>query len=387
MPDRIFLIVLDSFGIGGAPDAAAFGDEGSDTLGAVRKSPFYNAPNLERLGLLDIDGVPGGTGRPAGSFARLRELSAGKDTTAGHWELAGLVSGKRFPTYPEGFPDEVISEFERLAGRKVLCNKPYSGTEVIRDYGRRHMETGELIVYTSADSVFQIAAHTDVVPLPELYRYCEIARKMLRGKHGVGRVIARPFTGTWPDYVRTPDRRDYSLPPPSDTLTDVLKRNGLEVIGVGKIEDIFAGRGLTDSIHTRGNAEGMDVTERLQDRDFRGLCFVNLVDFDALYGHRNNIDGYAKAISRFDARLPDFLGRMRSGDVLILTADHGCDPSTPSTDHSREDVPMLACGRGIKAGVNLGTREFPDVSATVLDAFGIENGLAGRSFYGEMRAD
>ena len=378
----MFLVVLDSFGIGEAPDAALFGDEGSNTLGAIRKHPDFHCPNLEMLGLFNIEGVGGGVEAPSASFARMRERSMGKDTTIGHWEIAGLISKKPLPTYPDGFPDEVIREFEEKTGRGVLCNKPYSGTDVIRDFGEEHLKTGKLIVYTSADSVFQIAAHEEIVPVEELYRYCEIAREMLVGEHGVGRVIARPFAGDFP-FVRTPKRHDYSLTPPKKTLCDLLFEAGLDVISVGKIYDIFACRGFTESHPTVSNADGMEKTQAIAARDFRGLCFTNLVDFDMVFGHRNDIGGYARAMSEFDAWLGGFLNEMKENDLLIITADHGCDPSTSSTDHSREYTPLLMLGKSVKTGVELGTRPtFADISATILDYLGVEQGeTVGESFW------
>ncbi len=386
MIKRFFVIVLDSVGIGEMPDAVAFGDAGSNTLGAIRKSTAFDCPNLAQLGLFNIEGVGGGVDAPTATYARMREMSAGKDTTIGHWEIAGLISKQPLPTYPDGFPEEVISAFEQATGRKVICNKPYSGTDVIRDYGEEHLRTGALIVYTSADSVFQIAAHEGIVPIDELYRYCEIARELLKGRHGVGRVIARPFEGEHP-FKRTPRRHDYSLLPPEPTMLDVIKNNGLDVISVGKISDIFAGQGVTEGHRTGNNDEGMATALAMTARDFHGLCFVNLVDFDMTYGHRNDVDGYAEALSRFDAWLPTFLSRLGEEDALIITADHGCDPSTPSTDHSREHTPMLLIGSGLKQGVDLGTREgFSDIAATVLDALGVEQeGIAGKSFWGEVR--
>ena len=383
---RVFIIVLDSMGVGEAPDAYKWHDEGSNTLGAIRKSPKFNCPNLKNLGLFNIEGVGGGVDAPLASFARMQEKSMGKDTTIGHWEIAGIVSENPLPTYPDGFPDEIINEFEKQTGRKVLCNKPYSGTDVIRDYGEEHIKTGALIVYTSADSVFQIAAHEDVVPVKELYRYCEIARKILCGKHGVGRVIARPFAGEYP-FVRTANRHDFSLMPPKTTMLDLLKKNGYATISVGKIFDIFAGDGLSESNRTTGNDNGMQVTKEMQNRDFNGLCFVNLVDFDMKYGHRNDVDGYAEAMTRFDEFLGGFIKDMKGDDALIITADHGCDPSTPSTDHSREYTPMLIYGKGIKSGVDLHTRSsFADISATVLDMFGVnQEDTFGKSFYKEVK--
>ena len=385
MSKRVFIIVLDSCGCGEMPDSYLWHDEGSNTLGAIRKDEHFDCPNLVNLGLFNIEGVGGGVSDPKGSFARLKETSMGKDTTIGHWEIAGIISPKPLPTYPNGFPEDVIEEFEKRTGRKVLCNKPYSGTEVIKDYGEEHVKTGALIVYTSADSVFQIAAHEDVVPVPELYRYCQIARDMLQGEHCVGRVIARPFTGEWP-FTRTSNRHDYSLIPPHTTMLDVLKKHNLATISVGKIYDIFAGKSVSESNRTTSNANGMEVTLDIQKRDFEGLCFVNLVDFDMKYGHRNDIVGYASAMTEFDRYLCEFLKNMRADDMLIITADHGCDPSTPSTDHSREYVPMIVCGDGIKAGVDLGTRStFADISATVLDYLGVDKeDTAGESFLSKV---
>ncbi len=380
MIKRIFLIVLDSVGIGGAPDAAAFSDTGSDTLSAIRRSPAFDCPNLQKLGLFNIDGIAGGIDTPTAARARMCEASAGKDTTIGHWEIAGLISKSPLPTYPGGFPDELIAAFSAATGRGVLCNRPYSGTDVIRDYGEEHRKTGDLIVYTSADSVFQIAAHEDIVPIEELYRYCEIARSLLVGKHGVGRVIARPFEGQYP-FKRTSRRHDYSLLPPAPTMLDAIKKAGMDVISVGKIADIFAGVGVTEGHRTANNDEGMACTHALAARDFHGLCFTNLVDFDMVYGHRNDVDGYAAALSRFDAWLGDFLPLLGEDDALLITADHGCDPSTPSTDHSRECTPMLLYGKTIRP-VNVGTRTtFADIAATVLDALGVSQGdLSGESF-------
>ena len=377
---RIFLIVLDSVGIGEAPDAADFGDAGSNTLAAAAASRFFDLPELGRLGLFNIDGVScrPAAAEPEGSFARMTERSKGKDTTIGHWEIAGVISPRPPPTYPNGFPPEVIEAFRQKTGRGVLCNRPYSGTEVIRDYGREHLETGALIVYTSADSVFQIAAHESIVPPEQLYEYCRIARELLQGEHGVGRVIARPFEGEWP-FVRTPRRHDFSLEPPSETMVDRIKAAGLDVIAVGKIHDIFAGRGDTEHIFTSGNTDGIAQAIALTKRPFHGLCFVNLVDFDMLYGHRNDPDGYARALTEFDRALPQLLAGLGEGDVLMITADHGCDPATPSTDHSREYTPWLIAGPAVRPGVNLGTLPtFADISATVLDAFGLPV-LAGTS--------
>ena len=377
---RVFLIVLDSVGIGAEPDAHLFGDEGSNTLGAVREHINFNCPNMVSLGLFNIDGVGGGVAKPRAAHARLQESSMGKDTTIGHWEIAGVISEKPMPTYPDGLPKDMIERFEALAGVKTLCHKPYSGTEVIKDFGKEHMETGALIVYTSADSVFQIAAHEDIVPIEKLYEYCEIAREMLQGDWGVGRVIARPFEGEYP-FKRTSRRHDYSLTPPKPTMLDLLKKNGFDTISIGKIYDIFAGQGISESNRTSSNDDGMQKTMQMLDRDFNGLCFVNLVDFDMLYGHRNDVAGYALALTNFDKWLGEFMPRLNDDDLLIITADHGCDPKTPSTDHSREYVPMLMYGKNVKP-VNLGTLPtFSDIAATVLDVFGVEKeGVDGTSF-------
>ena len=386
MAKRFFLIVLDSFGVGELPDASLWHDEGSNTLGAIRSHPNFNCPELKAMGLFNIDGVGGGVPSPKASYAKMAEKSMGKDTTIGHWEIAGVVSPEPLPTYPNGFPEELIKEFEQKTGRRVICNKPYSGTEVIKDYGREQVETGALIVYTSADSVFQVAAHEDVVPVEELYRDCGIARKMLAPPHNVGRVIARPFNGEYP-YTRTPNRHDFSLVPPSDTMLNLLQKAGYDTISVGKIYDIFAGSGISVSNRTVSNTHGMQVTKELQARDFNGLCFVNLVDFDMKYGHRNDVAGYAAAATEFDGFLSGFVKEMREDDVLLITADHGCDPATPSTDHSREYTPMLIYGQKIKSGVNLGTRpSFADISATVLDFFGVpQENTSGKSFLGEIK--
>ena len=380
--NRVFIIVLDSFGIGELPDADKFGDSGSNTLKSISKSKNFYIPNLLNIGLGNIDGVDylERKATPTSAFARLSELSKGKDTTTGHWEIAGIVSDTPMPTYPDGFPSEIIDEFCSAIGKgDVLCNLPYSGTKVINDYGEEHLKTGLPIVYTSADSVFQIATHVDIVPLETLYEYCRTARKILTGKHGVGRVIARPFTGKAPDFTRTADRRDFSLEPPKATMLDFISKAGLDTIAVGKISDIFASVGVTESIPTHSNQEGMEEALRLADRDFSGLCFINLVDFDMIYGHRNDIDGYAEAISRFDAFLPSFLEKMREDDILIITADHGCDPATPSTDHSREYVPLLILGNNVK-GENLGTLSgFSHIAATVCDLLNVNYTGEGKS--------
>lgn len=367
------------------PDAEDWGDKGSNTLKSIRNHPNFNCPNLTKMGLFNIETVGGGVQNPTASFARMAELSLGKDTTIGHWEIAGVVSPSPLPVYPNGFPAEVIEEFEKRTDRKVICNMPYSGTEVIKDYGKQSIKSGALIVYTSADSVFQIAAHEDYVPIEELYRYCEIAREMLVGKHGVGRVIARPFNGEYP-FTRTARRHDYSLLPPAKTMLDRLYEEGKEVISVGKIYDIFAGRSLTQSNRIKNNADGMRITIEKASENFNGLCFTNLVDFDMVYGHRNDVAGYAAAMTEFDALLPSLTEKMQKDDILIITADHGCDPATSSTDHSREHAPMIIYGENIKAGVDLKTRKsFADISATVLEYLGVSQGeTKGDSFLAEV---
>ena len=379
---RAFLIVLDSFGIGEMPDAAAFGNAGANTLASVATSPALHVPTMRKMGLFNIAGVTCGEKEPApiAAYGRAAERSAGKDTTIGHWEIAGIQSAKPLPTYPNGFPASLLAAFSRETGRGVLCNLPYSGTAVINDYGDEHMRTGDLIVYTSADSVFQIAAHEDLVPPEKLYEYCRIARRLLTGEHAVGRVIARPFVGKSGAYTRTANRRDFSLEPPTKTLLDSVSEAGLDMISVGKISDIFCGRGVTEAIITHGNTEGIAVTAQLLDRDFHGLAFVNLVDFDMLYGHRRDIDGYARALSEFDAFLATALPKLGEEDLLIVTADHGCDPGyLATTDHTREYVPLLVYRKGI-APTDLGTRDtFADVGATVAARLGIPFGDAGKA--------
>jgi len=368
---RIFLIVLDSFGIGNAPDADKFGDFGANTLQSISKSENFNIENLKKLGLSNIDGVDlENYDSPIGKFGALQELSAGKDTTIGHFEIAGIISSKPMPTYPDGFPNEIIEEFENQTGCGTLCNKTYSGTQVIADYGEEHIKTGKLIVYTSADSVFQIAAHTDVVPLEKLYEYCRIARRILKGEHAVGRVIARPFNGKYP-FTRTADRHDFSVEPPESTMLDKLKANNFDVISVGKIADIFANRGITESYYTHSNDEGMAKTLELTDKDFNGLVFTNLVDFDMKYGHRRDVDGYANAISEFDIWLNKFLPKIKNDDLLIITADHGCDPAFKGTDHTREQVPLLMYANNI-GPENLGTiKGYNYISKVILENFEI----------------
>lgn len=382
---RVFLIVLDSFGVGEMPDAADFGDKGANTLRSCFETGTLNVPNMQRLGLFNIDGVTVGERSltPEGAFLRIAEKSKGKDTTTGHWEIAGCVSEKPFPTFPNGFPPEVIEKFEKATGRKVLCNLPYSGTKVIADYGKEHVETGALIVYTSADSVFQIAAHEDVVPVDTLYEYCRTAREILTGNFAVGRVIARPFEGEHP-YTRTPRRHDFSLTPPKDTALDILKANGRDVIGVGKIFDIFAGKGVVRCDRRIGNATDMEITSDFQKQEWSGLCFTNLVDFDMQYGHRRNPMGYAAALNEFDKWLGGFISEMRTDDVVILTADHGCDPCHSGTDHTREYIPVLICGNGIKPA-NLGTRTcFGGIGATVLDLLRVDGKVDGESFAADI---
>ncbi len=383
---RVFLIVLDSVGAGALPDAGLFGDEGANTLRSCYNTGRLNIPHMLKMGIGNIDGLSFIGMEPSqnAACAKLAEKSMGKDTTTGHWEIAGLISKSPFPTYPNGFPDELIDEFTSRTGRGVLCNKPYSGTEVIKDYGVEHIKTGKLIVYTSADSVFQIAAHTDVVPLSELYDCCMTARRILTGKNAVGRVIARPFTGKPGKFVRTADRRDFSLEPTKETMLDAIKSAGLDVIAVGKISDIFAGRGITKVVTAHGNPECMAATDRLADDDFNGLAFINLVDYDMVYGHRNNAVGYAQALNEFDRWLGGFVPKMRDEDLLIITADHGCDPGDVSTDHTREYVPMLVYGSAVDP-VNLGVRQsFSDIAASVCEYLGVSYTTEGISFLKEI---
>lgn len=419
MGKRVFLIVLDSFGIGEEPDAEAFGDKGTNTIRSCAQSKYFDMPNMARLGLFDIDTVAANTAAgiakrtscegdvvcaeeadiksgaffsavksadekvlKKGLYGRLQERSMGKDTTIGHWEIAGVHSPEPLPTYPDGFPDEILDEFSKQTGRAVICNKTYSGTVVINDYGDEHVKTGALIVYTSADSVFQIAAHEDVVPLEDLYEYCRIARKILVGKHGVGRVIARPFIGESGNYTRTSNRHDFSLEPPAVTMLDQLMENGYDTLAVGKIKDIFVGQGISEYVYTTGNTDGMAKTLEYADRDFNGICFVNLVDYDMLYGHRRDKDGYAKALKEFDEWLPRLLEKLNDDDIVMITADHGCDPGyTKTTDHTREYVPLIICGNGVKnfkSEENLGTRSsYADIGATILKLFNIEQKITG----------
>lgn len=385
---RVIIIVMDSVGIGELPDAGRYGDTGSNTLGNIASAiKGFRLPNLESLGIGNIDGVKGfePVDNPLSSFGKMAEKSAGKDTTTGHWEIAGIILDKPFPVYPNGFPKEIIEAFEKAINTKVLGNVPASGTEIIRQLGPQHVKTGYPIVYTSADSVFQIAAHEDVIPVERLYEMCEIARDILKGEHAVGRVIARPFIGEEGNYVRTSRRHDYSLKPVRKTLLDYASEAGYCVKAVGKIKDIFAGSGITHSVSTTGNMDGVDKTILYMKEDFEGIIFTNLVDFDMQFGHRNNIEGYAAALKEFDSRIPEIISNLKEDDMLIITADHGCDPTTPSTDHSREYVPLFVLGKKLARGVNLGVRDtFADVAATAADYLRIEADLAGTSFLGSV---
>jgi phosphopentomutase len=387
--NRFILIVLDSVGIGEAPDAAAFGDVGSHTLGNIgRVTGGLRLPHMEALGLGNIALLPGVAPQraPQAAWGKMAEVSPGKDTSTGHWELTGIWLRKPFPVYPDGFPPEVMARYEAETGRGWLGNYPASGTEIIAELGEEHLRTGKTIVYTSADSVFQIAAHEELIPLEELTRICHIAREILRGEHEVSRVIARPFVGTPGAFVRTPNRHDYSVLPPEPTVLDTLKAAGLMVHAVGKIDDIFASQGITSAVSTRSNMDGVDKTlEAIRERRERGLIFTNLVDFDALYGHRNNPQGYADALAAWDQRLPELLAALHEDDVLVLTADHGNDPTMPGTDHTREYVPILLAGPPVRAGVNIGVRDtFADLAATIADALGVAAPLRGRSFAGDI---
>jgi phosphopentomutase len=389
MINRIILIVLDSVGIGELPDAGVYMDEGSDTLGNIaRVAGDINLVNMEKLGLGNVDNGKHGIKtslNPNGCYGKCIEKSKGKDTTTGHWEIAGLVLEKAFPTYPKGFPEEIISSFENKIGNKTLANKVASGTAIIEELGEEHVSTGYPIIYTSADSVFQIAAHEDVIPIEKLYEMCLTARGILTGKHAVGRVIARPFTGETGKYKRTSNRRDFSLKPLGKTILNYISETGLEVNAVGKIEDIYAGEGITNAVHIKNNMDGVDKTIEFMKEKNSGLIFTNLVDFDMLYGHRNDVLGYANALKEFDNRLPEIIENMKSEDVLIITADHGCDPTTPSTDHSREYIPVLCYGTGIKQGIDLGIRKsFSDIGKTILELLQIESDLSGTSFADEI---
>jgi phosphopentomutase len=387
--NRVILIILDSCGIGELPDANLYGDKGSNTLvNTAFAVGGLKLPHLQSLGLGNIAPIlgVGENINPNANFGKMAEISPGKDSTTGHWEMMGLILPTPFPVYPQGFPAEIIEKFEKAIGRKTLGNKPASGTEIIKELGEEHVRTGEPIVYTSADSVFQIAAHEEVLSIPELYRICEIARKIMTGEHGVARVIARPFLGKPGAFKRTERRRDFSLPPPSDTVLDILKANQIPVIGIGKIEDLFVGRGLSMSIHTGNNTDGMDKLIDTIKGYKQGLIFINLVDFDMLWGHRNDVPGFAAGLEDFDRRLPEVLNLLTYDDVLIITADHGCDPTTPSTDHSREYVPVLVYGKSIKRNISLGIREsFSDVGATIAEIFGVKGTGRGKSFLGEIQ--
>lgn len=382
--NRVILIVLDSVGIGEMSDADVYGDQGSNTVGnIVRRFGTINIPNMCKLGLGKIEGVDylETPENIIGSFGRMAEKSKGKDTTTGHWEIAGIQLKKEFPTYPEGFPDEIINQFKEYIGTDILGNYPASGTEIIKSLGKKHMETGYPIVYTSADSVFQIAAHEKIIPVEKLYDMCRFARSILTGDHAVGRVIARPFEGEEGNFVRTKNRKDFSLEPFGETILDKISQIGYDVMAVGKIEDIFAGKGITYAVHTTGNMDGVDQTIKLIKENNQGLIFTNLVDFDMVYGHRNNAEGYKNALEEFDLRLPEIMAAMKPSDLLIITADHGCDPTTESTDHSREYVPVLLYGSNIKAGVNIGTRlTFSDIAATIADIFNINHSFNAESF-------
>lgn len=385
---RVIILVLDSVGIGELPDSGVYGDEGSNTLGHIAQSiKGFQLPNLQKLGLSNIDGTDllgrfiSKTVHPEGAYGKMAEQSVGKDTTTGHWEIAGIILEKPFPVYPEGFPKAVMEAFENKIGRRTIGNKPASGTVIIQELGDEHVRTGFPIVYTSADSVFQIAAHEGVIPIEKQYEICRIARELLTGEHGVGRIIARPFAGESGNYTRTDRRKDFALTPSSKTILNVMQENGFEVRAVGKIEDIFNRSGITKAVHIHGNMDGVDRTLEWMKEDFEGLLFTNLVDFDMLYGHRNNAQGYAKSLMEFDARLPEILAQLKEDDILIITADHGCDPTTESTDHSREYVPLLVAGVGIKKGENLHIRNtFADIAKTTAEYFAIGNGLCGKSF-------
>ncbi len=381
---RLFLVVLDSVGIGAEPDANLYEDEGTNTLASAATSQFFDMKNMCSMGLFNIDGVDcrQPANNPVAAYARVQERSKGKDTTIGHWEIAGIHSERPLPTFPNGFPEEIIDKFEKISGKKILCNKPYSGTKVLEDYGKQSVQEDKLIVYTSADSVFQVAAHEDKVPVNELYDICVEARKILRGEYAVGRVIARPFVGEYPNYVRTSNRHDFSLEPPEITMLDQLKESGYDVVSVGKIVDIFAEKGITEFTRTKNNEHGIEVLKDIvKNKEFNGLCFVNLVDFDMLWGHRNDIDGYAKGLTYFDSQLPQIMQELKDDDILMITADHGCDPGyLKSTDHSREYIPWIIYGNNVKSGINLGTLPtFSDIGATILDYFAIEQKIQGTS--------
>ncbi len=384
---RAIIIVLDSVGVGELPDAADYGDQGSNTLGNIARRVPLQIPSLRGLGLgciVDLGGAPL-AGPPSAAYGKMAERSPGKDSVTGHWELMGLSLDRAFPLFPHGFPADLIREFERRIGRRTLGNTVASGTVIIEELGPRHLETGWPMVYTSADSVFQIAAHEEVVPVPELYRQCAVAYDMLVKGLGLGRIIARPFVGRPGTFKRTSNRRDFAIPPAGETLLDRVKRAGLPVVAIGKIEDLFAGQGITHAVHTVSDDDGMDQLERALESTPKGLLFANLVDFDTVYGHRNNVEGYALNLERFDARLAEVLPRLRPEDLLLITADHGNDPTTPSTDHAREYVPVLATGAHVRAGVNVGTRPtFADLGQTVADALAVGPLSHGTSFLREI---
>ncbi len=388
MIKRIILIILDACGIGELPDAHLYGDEGSNTIvNTARAVDGLKLPNLEKLGLGNIDRIPGVNPQPdaLGNYGKMAELSLVKDSSSGHWEIMGLVLERPFPVFPRGFPPEIIEPFEKAIGSKILGNKPASGTEIIEELGKEHVRSGHPIVYTSADSVFQIAAHEEIIPVNELYQMCMKARKILIGEHGVARVIARPFVGEPGSFKRTERRKDFSLPPPEETVLDILKKNSIPVIGMGKIEDLFAGRGLTQSIHTQNNSDGMNKLVEAMKKFEDGLLFINLIDFDMLWGHRNNPQAFASGLEDFDQRFPEVLNLLGSDDLLVITADHGCDPTTPSTDHSREYVPLLVYGKSIGKGVNLGIRKsFSDVGKTTAEIFKVSGTKNGESFLKEI---
>ena len=391
MNKRVILMILDSLGVGALPDSEKYGDIGVNTLNNIAKNvDRFDIPNLIEMGIGNLEGITDvpSTEKAIGAFGRSMEVSNGKDTTMGHWEIAGLNISEPFNTYPNGFPEEIIKPFEEKTGRKVVCNAPASGTVVIDEFGKHHMDTGDLIVYTSADSVFQIAAHEEIVSIEELYRYCEIAREMLMGEHQVARVIARPFIGTPGNFSRTSNRHDYSVKPFEKTVLDQLKEAGKDVIAVGKIVDIFDGEGITESVHTKSNMDGVDKTLEYMNSDNHGLIFSNLVDFDAMYGHRRNIEGYRDAIEEFDKRLPEIQAAMKPGDVLMLAADHGNDPSYSGTDHTREYIPMLVFGDSIQSNTDIGTRKsFADIAATIAEILEIDAPKNGESFFGIMKKE
>ncbi|PKM95768.1 MAG: phosphopentomutase [Firmicutes bacterium HGW-Firmicutes-1] len=390
MIDRVIWIILDSVGIGELPDADQFGDVGSNTLENIAKATKLDLPNLYKLGLGNIDGVVhlGRVDKPIGIYGKMAEISNGKDTTIGHWEMSGVYSPHPLPTYPNGFPDEIITPFIEQTGREILANKPASGTQILEELGEEHMKTGKLIVYTSADSVFQIAAHEDVVPIDELYKYCSIARELLKNEHAVARVIARPFIGEPGSFKRTSNRRDYSLLPPNKTILDLVKESGKDVIAVGKIEDIFCGQGITEAVHTKDNMDGVDQTIQYMKQNNSGLIFTNLVEFDSSWGHRNDVQAYANGLMAFDKRLNEIMDEMKDSDILIMNADHGCDPTTESTDHSREYIPFIAFGNELKKGVNIGIRKsFADIGQTISEIFDLPKLPVGESFYLDIKKD